>query len=86
MNIVDTEIILKGDVRSSAYKQDSDNDEMLDFYEAYFKEKVAYMNLFINKPPTPKEMQEISAQAEETIDSMRKEMSVQLEETRKSIA
>ena len=85
-DILDTEIILKGDVRSSAYKQDSDNDEMLDFYEAYFKEKVAYMNLFINKPPTPKEMQEISVQAEETIDSMRKEMSVQLEEKKIQLA
>ena len=79
-DIVDSEIIFSGDVRSSAYTQEGEDDELLDYYEAYFKEKVSYMNLFVNKPPTPEEMQEISQKAEEAIESMRKEMSVQLEE------
>ena len=81
-DVIDSEIIFDGDVRSSAYTQDGEEDEVLDYYEAYFKEKVAYMNLFVNKPPTPDEMKEISQRAEEAIQSMRKEMAVQLEEKR----
>jgi hypothetical protein len=81
-DVIDSEIIFDGDVRSSAYTQDGEDDEVLDYYEAYFKEKVAYMNLFVNKPPTPDEMKEISQRAEESIQSMRKEMAVQLEEKR----
>ena len=81
-DVIDSEIIFDGDVRSSAYTQDGEEDEVLDYYEAYFKEKVAYMNLFVNKPPTPDEMKEISQRAEESIQSMRKEMAVQLEEKR----
>ena len=54
--------------------------EILDYYEGYFKEKIAYMNLFVNMPPSPEEMQEIQKQVKDTLDNLRKEQIVQLEE------
>ena len=79
-DIVDSDLILNADVRSSSYTKDGKDDEILDYYEAYFKEKVSYMNLFVNKPPSVEEMKQIESQAEQTIEDMRKEMVVQLEE------
>ena len=81
-DVIDSEIIFNADVRSSAYTKDGDDDEIIDYYESYFKEKIAYMNLFVNMPPSPQEMQEIQKQVEETLSSLKKEMAVQLEEQR----
>ena len=79
-DITDSELIFNADVRSSSYTKDGEEDEILDYYEGYFKEKIAYMNLFVNMPPSPQEMQEIQKQVKDTLDNLRKEQIVQLEE------
>ena len=79
-DITDTELIFNADVRSSSYKKDGEEDEMLDYYEGYFKEKIAYMNLFVNMPPSPQEMEQIQKQVKDTLDTLAKEMAVQIEE------
>jgi hypothetical protein len=79
-DITDSELIFNADVRSSSYTKDGEDDEILDYYEGYFKEKIAYMNLFVNMPPSPEEMQEIQKQVKDTLDNLRKEQIVQLEE------
>ena len=81
-DIVDSELIFNADVRSSSYTKEGKEDEILDYYEAYFKEKIAYMNLFVNMPPSPQEMQQIQKEVEETLSNLKKEMAVQLEEQR----
>ena len=47
ISLYDSEIIFNADVRSSAYTKDGDDDEIIDYYESYFKEKIAYS---INMP------------------------------------
>ena len=79
-DLVSSEIIFNADVGKIAYKKDGEEDEILDFYEAYFKEKIAYMNLFINMPPSPEEMNQIKMEVEENLLNMKKEMEVNLEE------
>ena len=75
-----SELVFNADVGKVAYKKDGEEDEVLDFYEAYFKEKIAYMNLFINMPPSPEEMKQIKLEVEENLLNMKKEMAVNLEE------
>tara|TARA_R100000656_G_scaffold54726_1_gene43098 strand:- start:366 stop:2609 length:2244 start_codon:yes stop_codon:yes gene_type:complete len=79
-DLVESEVIFNSDVGKVAYKKDGEEDEMLDFYEVYFKEKIAYMNLFINMPPSAEEMKQIKAEVEENLLNMKKEMAVNLEE------
>jgi len=79
-DITDSEVIFNSDVKNSAYTKDGDNDEIIDYYESYFKEKIAYINLFVNMPPSGIEMQEIQKEVEETLSNLKKEMTVQLEE------
>ena len=79
-DITDSEIIFNSDVRSSSYTKEGKEDDIIDYYEGYFKEKIAYMNLFVNMPPSPQEMEKIQKDVKDTLDNLRKEMSVQLEE------
>jgi len=79
-DITDSEIIFNADVRTSSYTKEGKEDDIIDYYEGYFKEKIAYMNLFVNMPPSPEEMKKIQKDVKDTLDNLRKEMSVQLEE------
>jgi len=79
-DITDSELIFNADIKNSSYTKDGEDDEILDYYEAYFKEKIAYMNLFVNMPPSPEEMKKIQEDVKNTLDNLRKEQIVQLEE------
>ena len=81
-DITDTEIIFNSDVKNSAYTKEGENDEIVDYYEAYFKEKIAYINLFINRPPSPEQMSQIEKDANDSVEALAKEMFVELEESK----
>ena len=81
-DITDTEIIFNSDVKNSAYTKEGENDEIVDYYEAYFKEKIAYINLFINRPPSPEQMAQIEKDANDSVEALAKEMFVELEESK----
>ena len=80
-DINQSDVIFPTDIRGPAYKEDGEEDEFLDYYELYSKEKVSYYNVYINIPPPPNEMKQIRAQVQEQLASMQKEMVVKIEET-----
>ena len=63
---------------TTAYKPNSEEDVILDLYECYVKEKIAFVNIFVNMPPTMEEMDEIQKNVEEEIIDFAKEMEVQI--------
>ena len=65
---------------TTAYKPNSEEDVILDLYECYVKEKIAFVNIFVNMPPTMEEMDEIQKNVEEEIIDFAKEMEVQIVE------
>ena len=58
----------------------SKENELLEFYECYEKEKVAYMNIFYSVPPNKEVIQNIKAEAARQTEKMRVEMLVQFKE------
>jgi hypothetical protein len=80
-DINQSDVVFPTDIRGPAYKEDGEEDEFLDYYEVYSKEKVSYYNLYINIPPSPHQMEEIRAQVQEQLSDMQKEMFVKIEET-----
>ena len=75
----DTDLTFREEI-TVAYKQDGEEDEIIDLYECYFKEKVPFVNIFVNMPPSREEMAEISKRVEEEIADFAKEMEVQIVE------
>ena len=51
-DVHESESIQPGDIEFEAYKLDGEQDEILDFYEVYTKEKVPYVNMWIKTPPS----------------------------------
>ena len=72
--------ITQEDIGFEGYKENGEEDEMIDFYECYMKKKFQFMNVFIKKPPTRKQMQEIQQQVGKELERMAEEMSVQIAE------
>ena len=66
------------DSNNSVYSQKEN--ELVEFYELYEKEKVAYMNIFFRIPPDQEKIQEIKQMAAEQVEKMRMEMEVSLKE------
>ena len=69
------------------YKEMSDNDvygdkrdEIIEFYELYEKEKLAYRNIFIKIPPNNEVLAQIKEQAQQQVSRMQMEMEVALKE------
>jgi len=69
------------------YKEMSNNDiygdkrdEIVEFYELYEKESIAYRNVFMKVPPDPEVLQQIKQQAQEQVQKMQAEMAVVLKE------
>jgi len=71
---------------TTAYKPNSEEDVILDLYECYVKEKIAFVNIFVNMPPTMEEMDEIQKNVEEEIVDFAKEMEVQIVEQEGKLA
>jgi len=82
----DSEYITREDIGFEGYKKDGEQDEIIDFYECYMKEKKQFMNVFIQKPPNRQQMQEIQKQVQMELQNMAEEMSVQLAEQQTQMA
>jgi len=79
-DIHNSETIQPGDVEYEAYTLEGEQDELLDFYEVYTKEKIAFVNVFMQQPPTSEEIAQIKQQAEEQSKSLEDTLNVQLKE------
>jgi hypothetical protein len=55
-------------------------DDVVEFFELYEKEKVAFRNVFMKVPPNPEILAQIKAQAQEQVAKMEVEMEVSLKE------
>ena len=67
------------------YNLDASTDEIIDYYELYYKVKIPYMNVFYRVDPTEEQMNQIQGQIEAQIQGMRDEMVVQLKEQEKQL-
>ena len=72
--------ITQEDIGFEGYKEDGEQDEMIDFYECYMKKKFQFMNVFIKKLPTKEQMAQIQQQVQMELEKMAEEMSVQMAE------
>lgn len=84
--VEDSQYITREDIGFEAYKKDGEQDEIIDFYECYMKEKKQFMNVFIQKPPSPQQMKEIQKIVQVELQQMAEEMSVQLAEQQTQMA
>tara|TARA_Y100001963_G_scaffold135158_1_gene196483 strand:- start:844 stop:3123 length:2280 start_codon:yes stop_codon:yes gene_type:complete len=55
-------------------------DEVVEFFELYEKEMIAYRNVFMKIPPNPEVMQQIQQQAQQQVARMQQEMQVAMKE------
>ena len=84
--VEDSEYITREDIGFEGYKKDGEQDEIIDFYECYMKEKKEFYNVFIQKPPSREQMIEIQKQVQMELEKMAEEMSVQLAEQQTKMA
>ena len=68
---------------NSIYSEEEN--ELLEFYELYEKEKVPYINLFYQVPPDEEKLKMIQQQAEQQAAKQEVEMQVKLKETAQSL-
>ncbi len=61
---------------SSTGEPDSEDSELIEFFEVYEKEKIAYMNIFYRVPPPKELLQQIAQEAMEQVKDMQEEMEV----------
>ena len=79
-DILESDIVFPADTAGESWDSKGEEDTIIDYYECYSKEKVAFMNLFINLPPGPSEMESIERQVEVDLKDFEAEMMVQVEE------
>jgi hypothetical protein len=66
---------------SESWKSDGERDDILSYYEMYEKVKVAYRNVFYKMQPTQEEIDAITQQIDQDMQSFIAESQVKLEET-----
>ena len=59
--------------------------ELIEFFELYEKEKIAYINLFYKVPPDRKKIAQIKQMAQEKVQKMKSEMMVSLKEKQQQL-
>ena len=79
-DIHESETIQPGDVENEAWTLEGEQDELLDYYEVYSKEKIPFVNLWLKQPPTPEQLTLIKGQAQEQIQALVDELQVSLKE------
>jgi len=79
-DVHESETIQPGDVEYEAYTLEGEQDEILDFYEVYTKEKVPFVNMWVKTPPSQKEMENIKKEAQSQSVLLEQELSVGLKE------
>ena len=52
-DIMETDIIFPADTHGESYDSSGEEDDIIDYYECYSKEQVAFVNIFVNMPPGP---------------------------------
>lgn len=78
-------MLLHSDLTRVAYTSEGEEDDLLDYYEKYEKEKVPFYNLFIRDTLTAQEVEAIDKEVQETVDMMAKEVYVSLEEQKNAL-
>jgi len=78
--------IQPGDVEQEAFDIEGEQDEILDYYEVYTKERVPFVNVFSKKTPTPEELEAIKQQAKANVEMMAQENEVRLKERETELA
>jgi|TARA_Y100000310_G_scaffold284680_1_gene307602 hypothetical protein len=77
----DSRSITPDDIGHEGYKSDTgEEDQLIDYIECYKKVKSEYVNVFQQKKPTGAELKEIEKGVNESIEQMKVELSVQLQE------
>ena len=80
-DVASSESVQFEDMGSRAYLPDGKEDDIVDFYEMYSREKLPFYNIFMKVPPSPEEMDRINGMVEERMDSIVKELTVAAEES-----
>jgi len=75
-----TDLIFPADSAGDSYDSTGQESPIIDYYECYSKEKVSFMNIFVNMPPGPAEMEELKKEVEVNLKDYEAEMLVQVEE------
>lgn len=79
-DIHESESIQPGDIEYEAYTLEGEQDDILDFYEVYTKEKIQHVNVWLKEPPTKQELEQIRKTTEKQILEMQDEMEVVIKE------
>jgi hypothetical protein len=79
-DIHDSENVQPGDLEYEAYTLQGEQDEIVDFYEVYTKEKVPYVNVWLKQPPNEKELELIKIEAKEKVEIIATDIQVSLKE------
>tara|TARA_R100001082_G_scaffold105361_1_gene77386 strand:+ start:845 stop:3106 length:2262 start_codon:yes stop_codon:yes gene_type:complete len=77
---LETDLIFPADSAGDSYDSTGEESPIVDYYECYSKEKISFMNVFINMPPGPDEMEELKKEVEINLKDYEAEMMVQIEE------
>jgi len=78
-DIEDSKVIYPDDI-SFTYKPDSEEDQLISYYENYSKVKIPFVNVFLRIEPKPSELEEIKRSVEVQIKEFEEEVNVQLQE------
>ena len=65
---------------TESWDVEGEQDQILEYFEVYHREKRPYYNVFYRVLPSPEEMQQIRQEAQIQVQKMQEEMSVQLKE------
>ena len=78
-DITESDSIQAGDI-FDAYKPDGEQDDILDYYECYMKEKLPFYSVFVVVPPDEAQIRQAEQKAEMAVSDLAKEMEVRTKE------
>ena len=81
----ESDSIQPGDVEQEAFNLEGEQDDILDFYEVYTKEKIPFVNAWIKQPLSEQEVKNIQRTTFESIEEYKKEMMLKIKETELSL-
>jgi len=84
-DIHESDSIQPGDVEHEAFNLEGEQDDILDFYEVYTKEKIPFVNAWIKQPLSEQEVKNIQRATFESIEEYKKEMMLKIKETELSL-
>jgi len=84
-DIHESDSIQPGDLEQEAFNLEGEQDDILDFYEVYTKEKIPFVNAWIKQPLSEQEVKNIQRTTFESIEEYKKEMMLKIKETELSL-